>query len=197
MLKRKHAETWTQWTAREDNLLRKLVAEGKTNSEIANILTHRTVSAIYSRKSVLGILQPCKFSPRDPHILAQVIKFKMAGWTHVEIAKVFNVDVSSVSYVLCQNGMCKFHWVRGKHKKPRQYWSETEVALLRKYLKKGLSFEQIYLKFWYRSQASIRSKIAKITRYWPTPAELAERERLRRKQLRVDWDQEPNSNYIR
>ena len=85
----KHAKTWTQWTAIEDNTLRKLVAEGKTASEIAKVLTNRTIYAIQNRRGILGIHRPYKLSTRTPQYIAEVIKFKMAGWTHAEIAEVY------------------------------------------------------------------------------------------------------------
>ncbi len=197
MLKRRHAKTWTQWTAAEDNTLRKLVAEGKTAADIAKVLTNRTIYAIHNRRGILGIHRPYKLSPRNPLRIAEVIKFKMAGWTHAEIAKVYCVSPAEVSSVLCSNGMQKFLWIRRKHDKPRRYWSETEVALLRKYLKKGYSLQQICSKFPARSPNSVRSKVIRITRYWLTPEQLAEREQLNRKCLRVDWNQESNLNRVR
>lgn len=163
-----------KWTPAEDYTLKQLVAAGKTASEIAQVLKRRTIGAIHNRRNVLGIHCPRRFPLRDPRYMAAVVKFKMAGWTHAAIAEVYGVSPSEISAILCRNGLHRFRWVRRKHKKPREYWTEVEEALLRKYLKRGVPLKWICLEFPYRSNASIRSKAARITQYW-LPRETQER----------------------
>ena len=164
--KRKTAGTWVKWTPDEDRTLRRLVAAGNTAAAIAKVLTRRTIGAIHNRRTVLGIHCPRKFPLRDPRYMAAVVKFKMAGWTHAAIAEVHDCSPSEISAILCRNGLHRFRWVRRKHKKPRDWWSEVEEALLRKYLQRGVPLKWICLEFPHRSAASVRGKAARIMQYW-------------------------------
>ena len=176
------------WTPEEEAKLKQLIiSEKKTTAQIAKILG-RTAYAVSNKRIALGIDALATLSAKNPLHLAEVIKFRMAGWTLERIAEVYGVDVSCVSYVLCQNGFKGRWWVRRKHTKKRKRWSEVELAIVRKYVIKGLSPEEIQLKLQHRSVAAIRKKVMDMTRYWPTPEQEAEqeaeRERLNRKRLR-------------
>ena len=97
MRKKRTTNQWVKWTPKEDARLKQLVAEGKTSMEIAAFFPNRTYCSVANRKYILEVYRPYasyKLSPRDPSILAQILKFKMLGWTHKEIADVFGVDIS-------------------------------------------------------------------------------------------------------
>ena len=175
------------WSPEEEAELKKLVEERLTCAEIAKIMG-RTKYQINSKKERLGLYKSYKLSPRNPLHVAEIIKFKMAGWTHAEIAEVYGCDLAWVSLVLCSNGIKNFMCVRNRKQDTRRLWTETEEALLRKYLKKGYTFPRIRAKFQYRSPQSIRGKVERMTRFWLSPEELEERQRLAekyRKRMRV------------
>ena len=184
-MKHKRAKTWRKWTEDEDALLKRLADADKTNAEIASVITDRTERAIVDRKHRLGIYKTYSLSPRNPRHVAALIKFKMAGWTLDRIAKVYNCCPTWVSKVLCQNGYKRFVSVQPKKKNFWARWSELELALLRKYLKKGYSVERIHAELPHRSLAAIRKKCTEVTRHWITPDEQSERAALKRKGLRV------------
>ena len=107
------------WTPEAEAELKQLISEMKTTAEIAKILG-RTNYAVNNKRVVLGIDAPAKLSAKNPLHLAEVIKFRMAGWKLSEIAEVYGVDPSCVSYVLRKNGFKGFWWVRKKHTKKRK-----------------------------------------------------------------------------
>ena len=181
MFKRK---TWRKWTAGEERLLRSLVAEGKGAKEIGRILG-RTPVAIDNKKKLLGICNTLK--PCEPQLLllAEVIKFRMAGWKLSDISTVLGVHASDLSQMLGQHGFKGFWCVREKPTAPYRYWDAVELHLFRKYLKKGFSAQRIHAEFPHRSLAAIRAKRTEMTRHWITPDEQSERAALKRKRLRV------------
>lgn len=90
------------WTIEEETKLKRLVSEKKTTPQIAKILG-RTAYAVSNKRIALGIDALYKLSAKNPLHLAEIIKFRMAGWTLERIAEVYGVDKACVSYVLCQN----------------------------------------------------------------------------------------------
>lgn len=168
------------WTPEAEAELKRLVSEKKTTAQIAKRLG-RTKNAVVHKRIALGIETPVKLSAKNPLHLAEVIKFRMAGWKISEIAEVYGVKQWSVCYLLCQNGF-KGRWrVRPKHTQKRKRWSEVELAIFRKSVKKGLSLEEIQLKLQHRSIAALGKKRTELTRYWLTPEQQAERTHLREK----------------
>ena len=135
----------------------------------------------------LGINPPFKTSVNNPLCVAEFVKFKMAGWSLDKIAKVYGLSEARISAVLCKNGFKNFYWIRDNAPKHCRRWSEMELALLRKSLKKGYSVERIHAELPHRSLAAIRKKCTEMTRHWITPEEQSERERMKEKQLRVCW----------
>ena len=167
------------WTTEEEAILRELVAKGESSICIAHHLGF-TKNAVDHKKSKLGLYTTYhKLSSDNPLHVAEVVKFKMAGWKLVRIAKVYGVNSSTVSRVLCDNGFKWFMVNRSKLKHPRRFWSEFELALLRKYLRRGYSLSRLQFEFRGRSAASLQKKCHQITRYWLTPEQQAERKRLR------------------
>jgi len=175
-----------RWTPHEDTRLAQLlVSTDKSLSEIGKLL-NRSESAVERRKERLGLKRvPVKLSKNNPADIAQLVKFKLAGWTHEAIAEVFEVTISYISNLLTANGFLYFCSVSRNAQKRYLRWTELEEHRLRKCLKRGnLSLQQIYLEFPHRSKNAIHFKIKQIRRYWLSPAEEAERKRMREKHLK-------------
>ena len=79
------------WTDLERKHLTQLVHEGKTNRQIAEILERSLKSITGQRRRLRLITKPHKLNHRDPKLIAQLIKFRMAGWQSKDIAKLFDV----------------------------------------------------------------------------------------------------------
>ena len=161
-----HTRSEAEWTPAEDALLKELVGQGKTGAEMADIIG-RSTRAVYNRKANLKLYTVYKFSPRDKALLAQIIKFKMAGWKIEAIASVFGVHAGDVSNVLCENGFKGFLWQRPKRRESYQFWSETEVSLLRMYLARRMSarrmsVDQIAARMPDRTPTAIQIKLKRI-----------------------------------
>ena len=174
-----------RWTADEDARLAQLLAGEKSLSEIGKLL-NRSEGAVERRKERLGLKRvPVKLSKHTPADIAQLVKFKLAGWTHKAIAQIFEVHTSCISNLLIANGFMYFCSVSRNARRSHSDWTELEAHRLRKCLKRGnLSLQQIYLEFPHKSKNAIHFKIKQITRYWLSPAEEAERKRLREKHMR-------------
>lgn len=169
------------WSADEETHLETLLTTTDLPlSEVAKRM-NRSEGSVQRRKDLLGIRRvPFKLDRFDPSHVAQLIKFKMAGWTQKRIANVWGLkNQSQISNVLRGHGFHRFRACYGK--KSHQQWSEVEIHLLRKALKKGVPRSEIYRQFSYRSPSSIDGKARQITKYWLSPAEQAERQRLREK----------------
>ena len=188
MQRRKYAlgiDIRVRWTADENDHLKRLLSQGKDLAEIGKLL-NRTARAVERQKERLGLKRiPVKISKDNPADIAQLVKFKMAGWTHEAIAEVFKVIPVYITNLLVANGFKGFCWLRADRPKRCSQWTEIELDCLRKSIKRGNSLQQIYLQFPHRSQNEIHVEIKQITRYWITPAEQAERKRLREKHM--EW----------
>jgi len=169
------------WTGAEDARLRTLLATTDIPiSEIAKRL-NRTESSVERRKEKLKIHRvPFKLDKSNPLHAAQLIKFRMAGWTLAQIANIWGVKYSNqISNVLRSKGF--YNWAG---KRERERWSEVEVQLLRKYLKKGMSLESIYREFPHQLPGSIARQIRKITKYWRSPEARKKDEQQREKWMK-------------
>ncbi len=187
-MKNRRTNSWIKWTDIEIARLRQLVDDGNlTIPEIAADLG-RAVSGVADKKRRLGLSKPRKFSTYCPKTLAEIIKFKMAGWNLKEIAKVHGLSESRISGILCANGFKHFLWARPQCTQPFRPWSELELHRLRQCLRKGDSLDYICAFFPFRSRSAIRKRIWKITRYWLSPEQLAEREQARRRFLHLPED---------
>ena len=94
-----------KWTPAEDLELQRYFAFGcYTSAEIAEKLG-RKKSAVDARKHKLGLTRT-KVSAKNPSDVAQILKFRMAGWTQKEIGGVFGVTHAYISEILRQE------WVR-------------------------------------------------------------------------------------
>lgn len=170
------------WTSDEDAQLAQLLTDtDKTLSEIGRFL-NRSEHAVGRRKERLGLKDARgKLCKNNPVHIAQLVKFKMAGWTHQAIAKVFDTETSYISNLLTANGYMHFCSTFQNARKKYSHWTEIEVHRLRKCLERDVPLLQIYRSFPHRSKNAIHFKIKQMTRYWLSPAELAERKRLREK----------------
>ena len=163
--KRKHTlgiDYRKHWTEEEDaRLARLLTATDAPLSEIAKQM-NRTQSSIERRKERLGIHRvPFKLDRSNPVQVAQLIKFKMAGYTQKEIANMWGIkNPSQISYVLQSHGLHRFYPRVGKRVYRR--WSDLEVQQLRKCVKRKMLLSEIYREFPHRSPSSIASKVRAI-----------------------------------
>lgn len=75
--------------------------------------------------------------------------------------------------------------------KEKKRWSDVEIELLRKDLKRGIRGGQLYERHSQRTPRAVDKKVYQLTQFWPTPQETARRETLARhnaaKALKVDW----------
>ena len=93
------------------------------------------------------------------------------------------VEATDVSRILCRKGF-KGKWAKPKPKKHTnyRYWSEVELASLRKLLKKKYSTRRIHREMPHRSLKVVQYQARKMTQYWLSDEEQAERKRLRKKE---------------
>ena len=191
-MKKKRTNSWIKWTDTEIARLKQLVDDGNlTIPEIAADLG-RAVSGVADKKRRLGLCTPRKFSTYCPKVLAGIIKFKMAGWNLTEIAKVYGVGEPRISGILCANGFKHFLCARPQRTQPFRPWSEFELAGLRRDIKKGYSFERICAQRPHRAPTAIRKRARKMTRYWLSPEQRAEREQARRRFLHLPGEGQSN-----
>lgn len=151
------------WTADNDAELTDLVGEGKTSETISKQIG-RTKIAVEKRRNLLRIPPVVKISQNNPPHLAELIKFRLLGWTVARIAEVFGVTEAYISQIMVKNGFKRFGCIRKKHTN-YQLWDEVETALLRKYLESGYSHERIQQELPHRSITSIKRKAYHITRF--------------------------------
>ncbi|RKU26773.1 hypothetical protein C6499_12740 [Candidatus Poribacteria bacterium] len=173
------------WTPEEDGILKKCVSEGMISKEIQPYIPKRGVEAIAARRRTLGLKKPDPVFPQDdPATVAQIVKFRMADWRLEDIEAVTGVCRTRLSWLVVRQGIR----VRPVVKMPasnKQRWTEVEIGALRRCLRKKMSLDSLCLEFPHRTARAIQKKAYQITRYWLLDEEHAERERLRKKQLRV------------
>lgn len=170
-----------KWTPAEDLKLQRYFAFGcYTSAEIAEKLG-RKKSAIDARKHKLGLTRT-KVSAKNPSDVAQILKFRLAGWTQKEIGAVFGVTHSHISFVLRENGFVHFLKKYPKKKRYKNTWTDVELAILRKYLLRGYTTAEIHQQVLpQRTLYAISQKRAKMTRYWVPKAELEEKQQQQRR----------------
>lgn len=186
--KRLRIDRRVSWTDSEVERLKRLIAEGKPIPEIAKLM-NRTETAIRGKKEDLKLryetVKVCKDCAKT---VAQIVKFKMIGWSNARIAKAFGLkQPSQISHVLRYNGFTswKLNPKGIRTGIPTPCWTEVETHILRKCLKKKLSLWEIMQKLPRRSRTAIRLKSQRMMRWRLSDAEQAERQRARKKQLRV------------
>lgn len=170
------------WTPAEDARLKRLLTTTELSlSEIAQQL-NRTEMSIQRRKERLGIhRKPFKLDTHNPLHVAQIIKFKMAGWTCEKIAEAFGLKNSAqISHLLRKQGLHRFY-AQTNNNSSWQKWGDVEVHRLRKRLQKKMPYREIYRQFPNRTPAAIRQQGRRITQHWLSDAEQAERQQLREK----------------
>ena len=147
------------WTAAEDDRLRQLLTE--TDLPLADIAKRmdRTANSIERRKERLKIhRKPFKLYTTDPAHVAQIVKFKMAGWTHQKIAEAFEFKhFSRISHILLKNGYHRFCVVHSDKTYVR--WTEDDREVIRKCLKKRMKLCDIQRHLPNRSIPSINGQI--------------------------------------
>ena len=156
-----------KWTPGEDLELKRYVSLGvHTSAEIAEKL-RRSKGAVDARKHNLG-LTSIKVDAKDPATIAQIVKFRLAGWTQKKIGKVFGVTHAHISFVLCENGFRNFCGNYPKHKRYKNAWTDTELSLLRKCLAQEYTTVEIQAKVLpHRSCDAINRKRSEMKRWIP------------------------------
>ena len=181
-----------RWTSLEIKRLTQLVHEGKANRQIAEILERSLNSIVGQRRRLRLITKPHKLNHRDPKLIAQVIKFRMAGWQSKEVAEIFGVKRHSIAKITQRAGLSKRLPFKRPFKKQWLQWTDIEMARLRKlcghFHMLGFKEEhhtQIARHFPNRTRSAVRQRANAMMRYWITPEQIRERQRARKKQLRV------------
>ena len=173
------------WTAEEDAILKKCVSEGMISKEILPLLPKRRLEGIASRRRTLGLKKPTPLFPQDdPATVAQIVKFRMAGWRLQDIERVTGVCRSRLSWLVLRAGI-KVRPVVRMPATQKSYWTEVELHQLRKALRRKVPLGKLCEMFPNRTARAIQKKAYQLTRYWQSDEERAEREALRKKQLRV------------
>ena len=173
------------WTPEEDAKLKKCVAVGVPMPKLATFFPNRTPAAVEKRRHDIQAKPPKKwFSHHNKACVAEILKLKTAGYTHQNIAKIYNVSLQKVSWLLCKAGFKRF---RTNQKTPsnKDRWTEIEIARLRKLCKRfhkiGFThqhWERIASQFPNRSLRAIQKKGGVLMKHWRTPAEIeADRQR--------------------
>ena len=156
-----------EWTPGEDLELKRYVSlGGYTSAEIAEKLG-RSKGSVDARKHKLG-LAIIKVPAKDPATVAQILKFRLAGWTQEKIGKVFGVTHAHISFVLGVNGFRGFCRNYPKHKRYNNSWTDSELSLLRKCLAQGYTTVEIQAKALpHRSCHSINKMRSDMKRWVP------------------------------
>ena len=181
------------WTREEDDKLKKLVSEGVSMPKLAMFFPNRSPDAVAKRRADIKAKPPPKwFSHHNKACIAEILKCKMAGWTHERVAEVYGEPISSVSWLLCKAGFKRFRTVN----QPtvidnKNRWSEIEIAKLRKLCSRfhliGFTHEHwkhIALQLPNRSLRAVRKKGGILMKYWRTPEELKLDRKRREKWLK-------------
>lgn len=151
------------WTPEDITTLKKYIADGVPLEDIA-IRMNRTLGSVQRRKEKLFLrYEPVTLSKHCPKTVAQLLKFKMAGWTHERIAEVFGLKQGGqISHVLIANGYHRFCGVVGEKTWVR--WTAPEVETLRDCIEKEMSQQEIQSLLPNRSLPAIRKKIRQLRR---------------------------------
>ena len=174
------------WTPEEDQLLKKCVSEGMISKEIAPLLPNRSFHAITSRRASLKLKRPSVVFPKsDPATVAQIVKFRMAGWRLVDIERVTGVTPERLCKLVCDAGIRGLRPVHRKHAKRKPPWTELELVSLRRCLQRKMPMALLRYEFPNRTEFAIKKKASEMKRYWLSDAEKEKRRRQREKQWRV------------
>ena len=157
-----------KWTPEEDLELKRYVLLGSryTAAEIAEKL-RRSKGSVDARKHKLG-LSDIKLSAKNPADVAQIVKFRLAGWTQKAIGKVFGVTHAYISIILCESGFRHFCSNYPKHKRYKNSWTDIELSLLRKCLAQECTTVEIQAEWLpHRSCDAINRKRSEMKRWHP------------------------------
>ena len=154
------------WTQAETIRLERLVNSRMPIKKIA-LLLGKTFAAVQAKKARMNLKKPAKLSPKNPLHVAEVLKFKMAGWKNKDIAEVYECRPALISWVLTQNGFIGFMRAKRNFEAENyERWDEIDLARIRKFCKRKYSLNEIYPLFPNRSIRTIRERVKRITRYW-------------------------------
>ena len=166
------------WQDVEIKILEEMVAAGKTDEQIQKRLRHRTAAGIAKKRNDLHLTARVpRLNPKCPKMVAQCVKLKMAGFTHQQIAEMFEVYQTAVANFFKKIGLSFPKTKRKKH--DYKLWTETETTLLRESLKKywhnqpldtHITYREmvrhVASEFPHRTQYSLNQKVKSLTYYW-------------------------------
>ena len=155
-----------EWTDEDVIYLQELVIARRPVKHIARILG-RTYFSVQAKKSAMNFKKPAILSAKNPSNVAEIVKFRMAGWKLREIARIFRCDVVLILGILKSSGFDRFIKANRQFETEKyRRWDEIDLALMRKYCKKGYSFDFLCAQFPDRSVTAVRYRIQRMTRYW-------------------------------
>ena len=158
--------TRKEWTDDEVAYLQELVIARRSAKHIARLLG-RTYCSVQSKKSSMNMKKPAILSANNPSNVAEIVKFRMAGWKLREIARIFKCDVVLILRILKSSGFDRFIKANRQFETENyRRWDEIDLALMRNYCKKGYSFDFLCAQFPDRSVTAVRYRIQKMTKYW-------------------------------
>lgn len=173
-----------RWAPEDTEMLKKHIATGTSITEIARLL-QRTSYSVQRQKEKLKLrYEPVKISKHCPKTVAQLVKFKMAGWSNQRIAKVFGVKSGGhITNVLRYHGFSswRLRCQGARTGMPTPRWAELELHFLRKGLKRGDSILKLQEALPRRSRRAIHLKAKEMTRYWRSPEECRKDQERREK----------------
>ena len=147
------------WTPEEDALLKKCVSDGMINKEIAPLLPKRGFQAVSSRRRQLGLKGPVVTFPQDdPATVAQIVKFRMAGWRLEDIEAVSGVSQTRLSWLVLRAGIRVKPVIRMPNPQKHR-WTVTELDRLRRCLRRKMPFASLCREFPNRTERAIYKKM--------------------------------------
>lgn len=168
---------YTIWTDTEKTQLQTLVGRGIPAKQIADVLG-KDVKSVYNQKVRLGLTvkqENHAWTEAETRLLERLVD---AERTLQDIATVLGRPLHAVKRKKHRLGLTK------PNRNGYQKWTAWELRKLRRYCERGYSLDRICTYFPSRNRKNVQSRIAKMTRYWLSPAEQADRKRLREKHMR-------------
>lgn len=154
------------WTAYEDELLKKCVADGLRTKAILPKLPNRTFHAIAARRRHLGLKCARTFSKNDPMTVPQIVKFRMAGWRLEDITRVTGVHPHRLSRLVTLAGI-RLPPAQRQRKPNVPYlkrWSVSETERLKRCIAEGMKLKKTCSLFPDRTPLSVKKRFYRMKR---------------------------------
>ena len=146
------------WTPEEDARLAKCVADGMMTKDIAPLLPNRGFYAIAKRRARQKLKGASRLFPHDdPATVAQIVKFRMAGWRLADIEAVTRVNRARLSRLVTRTGI-KLPPVIRMPATNKNRWTPLEIDRLQSFLEDEIPVETFSVLFANRTPAAVRKK---------------------------------------